>query len=90
MNAQHLGHWCEGGNAVTNFDPKQTYIYERAIDEHGDSTLYIGPPTPRGLAHYKALRVRGLLNGCVPQDLSDFWRVFDRVKAEAKATGSTS
>lgn len=85
MNAKHLYHWSEGGNAVTNFGAEQTYVYARAIDEHGDSSLYIGPPTPNGLRSDKALRVRDLGGYC--PDLSEFWHVFDRVQAAAKATG---
>jgi hypothetical protein len=83
MNAQHLYHWTEGGNAITNFDPAQTHIYARAIDEFGDRNLYIGPPTPRGLKSDRALRIRGEMH-----DLSDFWAVFDEIKAAS--TGSAA
>lgn len=91
MSGQYLCHWMEGGDGVTNFDPADCYIYARAIEEHGDASFYIGPPMPQGLPADRALRVRGLTR--CGRDLSDFWDVFDHVKAAAtapKAQGAAS
>ena len=75
----HLKHWTEGGNGVTNFKPEDTHLYAKAIDAHGDASLYIGEPIPPCVKNDRALRVRGK-----PKDLSEFWIVFGMIAEETK------
>lgn len=75
--------WTEGGDALTNFAPGDFHLYYAAIRRFGDDSLYIGKPTPNGVASYFALRQHG--RPYLRADLSDFWRVFDGIRAELQA-----
>ena len=73
-------HFQEGGTGVTNFSISKKEIYEQAIKEYGDNSLFISddimvperrePGTGMCLHHTQ----RG--------DLSAFWRIFDRIERE--------
>ena len=55
----------------TNFFDSDLPFYEQAIKEYGDKTIRIGKGTHgSNFALYHD----------VPGDLSDFWKIFDRIK----------
>lgn len=76
-------HFKEGGTGVTNFQIAERDIYQRAVDEYGDPTLFISddimvpeqwqPGTGMCLHHTK--------HG----DLSAFWKIFNRIKKEGQS-----
>jgi len=60
---------------ITNFDPEKLYIFEMALEDYalerkGVKGLHIGP----GTFHYE-----NALHMYQKQDLSDFWKVYDKV-----------
>jgi hypothetical protein len=77
------------GDALTNFDVRQKPIYEEAIKRYGDAMFYIGEPitwkSRQPPYECLALRYRGPRG-----DLSEFWRAFERVKAEHAAASLAS
>ena len=73
---KNLLHFTEGGTGVTNFHKRQHQVYYEAIFEYGDSNLFIGKPIPplHDDKNWFALRRKTRNN-----DLSEFWKVFDKV-----------
>jgi hypothetical protein len=73
-------HWTSGGTGITNFDPKDWPIYQKAIEEYGDKRLFLsrkGMPPAIWLCSLHDLGGR--------RNLSDFWKVFDSAR-QSKGT----
>lgn len=81
-------HWTKGGTGVTNFDKKDRHIYEAAIKEYGNPCLLIVDKPHPGPGGYYDKRMEKTLHslhfvgqaGEARTDLSDFWRVFEKIK----------
>jgi hypothetical protein len=79
--AEHIG---EDGDGLTNFSTRDAQIYAEAIAAYGSAgdDFYISlPMAPCKSPDYLSLRYRGGPR----DDLSDFWKVFDGVKAAHRA-----
>jgi hypothetical protein len=76
--------WTDGGTGITNFDPKELPLYEAALEETKDEDLILVSrpfgrfciPSDYSL-HFKRGREK---------DLSDFWKVFDRIQQQKLTT----
>lgn len=76
-------HFSEGGTAVTNFQEHMRHVYIEAAKRFGKDYLRVAqkpyghcPKSYGGSLHCDA----GF------RDLSDFWRIFEKVKAELGAS----
>lgn len=77
-------HWQEGGTGITNFPDKEVHIYAVAIAMHGDPHLFIGPAMPGQDGSYHPEMGQYALRDNHPnyyRSLSNFWKVYDFVKA---------
>ena len=68
-------HWSKGGTGVTNFHPSAAPKYEAAIQELGDSNIFLMDQPMLGggeNGHYHSLHT----NFESLYDLSDFWAIY--------------
>lgn len=70
--------WFEEDDLLTNFFSNQLPLYERAIKEFGDDTLYISDKA----YHSNGFKMEGVysLRTTVHKDRSDFWNLFDSLR----------
>jgi hypothetical protein len=69
-------HWTNGGTAITNFDVADKELYEKAIAEYGDETLYISNDILCADFSEKGTMLC-LHHNSQNHDLSDFWKLFN-------------
>ena len=73
---------------LTNFREQERAVYAEAIKQWGGDCLYIAEQSEgRGLELYGG--ALWLKEGERIRDLSDFWRVFERVRDEMRAAATT-
>lgn len=73
----------EEEDLLTNFSAHKLPLYEKAVKEFGDDTLYISDTAydcrGRRLNGYCSLRTT------IHKDRSDFWRLFNSLREEFKS-----
>lgn len=65
-------------NLLTNFHARQLSLYLKAVEEYGDTTIYISSVaydiSGKSLREYYSLRTE------VNCDRSDFWKLFNKLR----------
>lgn len=82
-------HWLNGGTVVTNFTIKNLSMYKKAVELYGDA---------RTVIHQRAFDISGRLvknhwslhNMNPGSDLSDFWKVYNKVRKDSIFTSNTT
>ena len=86
--------WVDGGTGITNFPPEDLPVYEEAIKQYGDSTLFVmNKPmagyekVSKGYCSFHQENTDKLKenNGC----LQKFWDLFDKIQGKFDKENST-
>jgi hypothetical protein len=69
-------HWYDGGTGITNFEKKDIWIYEAAVKEFGDPTIFIIKSSLGDVYGDKYYSLHSQTNKC----LTPFWDLFDKIR----------
>lgn len=76
-------HWTRGGTGVTNFGNSRLPLYEKAIEIIADQDLFLSDIPMYGGGQF--MTDYASLHFSTRKDLSHFWEILDKLKAEQSA-----
>jgi len=81
LEPHRSAHWTKGGTGLTNFHLEKASFYYKVVTEFGDPTIFTSPVPMDGYSSNNTTMGSLHAIGC-PRDLSSFWALFDKMKAE--------